>query len=168
MSISIRAEQIGDIASIHDVTIAAFANAPHSEHTEQFIVKGLREAGALTRSLVAEQEGKIIGHVALSPVSISDGSEGWYGLGPISVLPEQQGQGVGSLLMQAAIDELKKMAAGGCVLLGDPGFYTRFGFKPLAGLELADVPPEYFLALVLQGEQPQGLVSYHPAFWATN
>ncbi len=168
MSINIRVEQIGDIASIHDVTIAAFANAPHSEHTEQFIVKGLREAGVLTRSLVAEQKGKIIGHVALSPVSISDDSEGWYGLGPISVLPEQQGQGVGTLLMQAAIDELKKMAASGCVLLGDPGFYTRFGFKPLAGLELADVPPEYFLALVLQGKPPQGLVSYHPAFWATN
>ncbi|HSY09065.1 MAG TPA: N-acetyltransferase, partial [Steroidobacteraceae bacterium] len=73
------------MSAIEAVTIAAFLNAPHSGHTEHFIVSALRKAGKLTLSLVADAKGTIIGHVAVSPVSISDGSAGWFGLGPISV-----------------------------------------------------------------------------------
>lgn len=99
----IREESPADTAAIHALTAAAFLNAPHTAHTEQFIVDALRKAGALALSLVAEEGGEVVGHVALSPVSISDGSTGWYGLGPISVEPALQRRGIGSLLMRAAL-----------------------------------------------------------------
>ena len=164
MDIVIRHERPQDIPAIHAVTIAAFRNAPHSDHTEHFIVSALRDAGALAISLVAEHEGEISGHVAVSPVAIAGGAEAWYGLGPISVLPGHQGQGVGSELMRAALSDLKNINASGCVLLGDPGFYHRFGFAPVAGLTLPGVPPEFFMATLLQGAYPQGEVTYHAAF----
>lgn len=167
MSINIRCEQSGDTQEIHDITAAAFGDAPHTDHTEQFIVQALRDAGALTISLVAEESGQLVGHVALSPVSISDGSPDWYGLGPISVKPSEQGRGIGSQLMHAAIAQLKTIQANGCVLLGEPGYYHRFGFKTMDGLVLAGVPPEYFQALILNGACPQGTVTYHEAFSAT-
>lgn len=134
MSPVTRQESPSDVAAIHTVTVAAFLNAPHTDHTEQFIVDALRRAGALTISLVAEEAGEVAGHVAVSPVSVSDGSAGWYGLGPISVRPELQGRGIGSLLMQAALRLLRERGATGCVLLGDPAYYSRFGFKLEAGL----------------------------------
>lgn len=81
MSQVIRQELPSDVAAIHAVTVAAFSNAPHTDHTEQYIVDALRKAGVLTVSLVAERAGDVVGHVAGSPVSISDGSAGWYGAG---------------------------------------------------------------------------------------
>ena len=166
MSISIRKEHSSDVQSIYEVTVAAFLEATHTDHTEQFIVKALRESGALSISLVAEDEGNIVGHVALSPVTISDGVDSWYGLGPISVLPNNQSKGIGSKLMNAAIQELKNIKAKGCVLLGDPNYYHRFGFNPKESLVLPDVPPEYFQALLFQGDSPQGIVTYHESFSA--
>ncbi|WP_372882319.1 GNAT family N-acetyltransferase [Psychromonas sp.] len=166
MSISIRKEQPGDAHCIHEITVAAFLEAPHTDHTEQFIVKALRESGALSISLVAEDEGNVVGHVALSPVTISDSADSWYGLGPISVLPNKQGEGIGSKLMNAAIQELKNIKAKGCVLLGEPNYYHRFGFKPRDGLVLPGVPPEYFQVLVFKGDLPQGNVTYHESFSA--
>ena len=168
LSMNIRKEQPEDIQAIHDVTVAAFLNAPHTDHTEQFIVKALRDSGVLSISIVAEEKGVVVGHVAVSPVTVSDGAEGWYGLGPISVLPDNQGKSIGSQLMKAAIDELNNIGAKGCVLLGDPGFYQRFGFEPKDGLILPDVPPEYFQALLLLGDLPQGVVTYHESFSATS
>ena len=164
MDFRIRKEQASDEQSIHDVTVAAFLEAPHTDHTEQFIIKALRESGALSISLVAEAEGNVVGHVALSPVAMSDGAGSWYGLGPISVIPSEQGKGIGSRLMEAAILELNAIKANGCVLLGNPDFYNRFGFKSQDGLVLPGVPPEYFLALILHGDPPQGTVSYDESF----
>ena len=155
-----------DVQSIHKLTVAAFLEAPHTDHTEQFIVKALRESGALSLSLVAEDNGHVVGHVALSPVAISDGTQSWYGLGPISVLPIYQNKGIGSQLMRAAIQALKDIKAKGCVLLGDPGYYHRFGFKPEEGLVLPGVPAEYFQALLFTGDLPQGIVTYHESFSA--
>ena len=166
MIINIRLEKPSDIQSIHEITIAAFLDAPHTDHTEQFIVKALRDSGELTISLVAEDSAQIVGHVALSPVTISDGSTDWYGLGPISVRPNEQGKGIGSKLMHSALAELKCLKANGCVLLGDPSYYHRFGFEPLDGLVFPDVPPEYFQALLLQGTHPKGTVTYHESFSA--
>ncbi len=160
----IRPEQPGDETAIHALTHAAFADAPHSSQTEAFIVDALRTHGALAISLVAEDEDALVGHVALSPVQLSDGTEGWYGLGPISVLPSRQGQGVGSALMRAALKALEKEGAAGCVLLGEPGYYGRFGFRADARLRLAGVPAEYFQALQLLGPSPDADVQYHPAF----
>lgn len=167
MKITIRAELPSDVAGIHALTAAAFLNAPHAAHTEQYIVDALRAAGALALSLVAEIDGRLVGHVALSPVSISDGTPGWYGLGPISIEPELQGQGIGSRLMQEAMHQLQTRGAAGCVLVGDPGFYTRFGFQPQAGLMVPEVPPEYCLVLAFGAPLPQGVVSFHAAFQAT-
>lgn len=160
----IRAELPDDAEAIEQVTIRAFQNAPHTDHTEQFIVRELRAANSLTVSLVAELNGQIVGHVAVSPVTISDGSPHWFGLGPISVAPEFQGQGVGSELMNAAMSALKVLTAQGCVLLGDPSYYRRFGFNPAPGLVLPGVPAEYFQAMPISGPLPQGEVKYHEAF----
>ena len=166
MSINIRLEKASDIQCIHRITVAAFLDAPHADHTEQFVVKALRDSGALTISLVAENSTQTVGHVAVSPVSISDGSSDWYGLGPISVIPNEQGKGIGSKLMNTVIAELKNLKANGCVLLGNPNFYHRFGFEPIDGLVLQDVPPEYFQALLLHGIRPKGTVTYHKSFSA--
>ena len=164
MNPSIRQELPSDVSAIRAVTAAAFLNAPHTDHTEQFIIDALRKAGALAISLVAEQDGEVVGHVTVSPVSISDGSAGWYALGPVSVSPELQGQGIGSRLMQAALRVVRERGAAGCVLLGDPAYYSRFGFRPESGLVLPDAPPEYFQALPFGASLPRGVVTYHDAF----
>ncbi len=96
--------------------------------------------------------------------SSSDGAPGWFGLGPISVAPEYQGRGVGSRFMQEALRILREKDAAGCVLLGDPGYYSRFGFQPDPSLILAGVPPEYFHAVSFHSSRPRGMVSYHSAF----
>ncbi|WP_275288629.1 GNAT family N-acetyltransferase [Halomonas elongata] len=166
MDIQISNESIGDVARIHEVIAKAFLNAPHTDHTEQFIVDALRHAGALTISWVAKVDGKIIGHVAISPVTLSSDTIGWFGLGPVSVLPEFQGCGVGSKLVKSSLSALEAMGASGCVVLGDPGYYGRFGFKAVDGLFYPGVPAEYFQALSFSGELPKGKVSYHEAFSA--
>jgi len=168
MSIEIRHEQQQDIQTIEALIQAAFLNEQHSSHTEQFIVNQLRKDGQLTISLVALEYGTIVGHVAVSPVRISSGETDWYGLGPISVWPEQQGQGIGSQLMNAALEQLKQLGAKGCVLLGDPEYYHRFGFKSYPDLILPDVPPMYFQAISFVNDIPKGSVSYHEAFNATS
>lgn len=163
----LRREVPGDSPAIHELTRLAFVDVPHSSHTEHFIVDQLRVAGALALSLVAEVHGKLVGHVAVSPVTISDGSPGWYGLGPISVSPAYQRQGIGTLLMNGAISALRAGKAAGCVLLGDPAYYRRFGFRSCPQLALPGVPPAYFQELNLGDVRPTGTVSYHTAFHAT-
>nr|MBP9942563.1 N-acetyltransferase [Comamonas sp.] len=99
MNLHIRHERPQDIATITALTAAAFASQEHSSHTEQFIVNALRRSQQLTISLVAVLDEDIVGHVAASPVTISSGAQGWFGIGPISVWPDRQGQGIGSALM---------------------------------------------------------------------
>ncbi|MGM0784863.1 MAG: GNAT family N-acetyltransferase [Pseudomonadota bacterium] len=164
---TLRPETPGDGEAIETATVAAFREAPHSDHTEQHIVRALREAGALAVSLVAECDGAVVGHVAASKVSISDGSPDWFGLGPVSVLPAWQGRGIGSALVEACLARLRERGARGCVVLGEPGYYSRFGFRAVPGLILPGVPPEYFMALAWGDDFPQGEVAYHPAFAAT-
>lgn len=168
MCVRIRRETFADIQAIEDLTAAAFRNAPHTSHTEHFIVNALREAGKLAVSLVALENAEVIGHVAVSPVTISDGSDDWFGLGPVSVSPEQQRQRIGSRLMEQALAELREQGASGCVVLGYPHFYSRFGFKTHPDLVLPDMPPEYFLAVSFGAKFPAGTVSYHEAFNAVN
>lgn len=167
VTILLRPEAPGDARAIEAVTIAAFLHAPHAGHTEQFVIRDLRKAGMLTVTLVAEEDGEVVGHVAVSPVAVSDGSPGWYGLGPLSVLPSHQRRGLGSRLVRAAMDELRAIGAAGCVLLGDPAYYGRFGFRAEPNLVLPGFPAEYFQVLALEGEVPTGTVTYHPAFDAT-
>lgn len=168
MNLKIRNEISTDVEAIDAVTTAGFLNAPHTAHTEQFIVKALRKAGKLTISLVAEVGEDVVGHVAVSPVSISDGVSDWYGLGPISVAPSYQGQGIGSLLMQDALRSLRERKASGCVVLGEPSYYGRFGFRSEPGLVLQDVPQEYFQVISFEGRIPRGIVSYDASFNASS
>ncbi|MGY2489389.1 GNAT family N-acetyltransferase [Cupriavidus sp. CP313] len=167
MSVQIRSESPSDADAIARLTTAAFLTAPHTSRTEAFVVNALRRAGQLTVSLVAQAGDRLVGHVAISPVTVSSGEAGWYGLGPISVAPDLQGQGIGSQLMRASLDQLRSLGAAGCVVLGDPGYYGRFGFAVRPGLVLQGVPPEYFQALAFDGGYPTGSVQYHDAFNAT-
>lgn len=163
----IREETTADIEVIGEVTRLAFETLAISRHTEQFIIKALRAARALTISLVAEIDGRVVGHVAFSPVTISDDSPDWYGLGPVSVLPEFQRQGIGQALIREGLSRLKALGAQGCALVGDPNYYPRLGFKNIPGLVHAGVPPEAFMALPLGDKVPQGLVVFHDGFRAT-
>ena len=164
--VEIRAERPGDEDAIHEVTTAAFLAAPHTSHTEQFIVRELRRARALAVSLVAEIGGRIVGHVAISPVTIDGAACGWFGLGPVSVLPAHQGMGVGSRLVREALARLRTTGARGCVLVGEPAYYGRFGFRAEPALVLPDVPPQYFQALSFVADLPRGIVTFHAAFAA--
>lgn len=164
MNFEIRSETPADARAIEAVTTAAFLTAKHASHTEQCIVDALRRMGKLTVSLVATADGEVIGHVAVSPVSISDGAAGWYGLGPICVLPQHQRHGVGSRLVCEALRLLLEQGASGCVVLGEPEYYGRFGFKVEAGLVLPGAPAEYFQAVVFGPSKPKGIVTYHEAF----
>jgi putative acetyltransferase len=162
----IRKENTSDIESINRVTIEAFKTLPISNHTEQFIIKALRAAGALTLSLVAEIDGKVVGHIAFSPIEISDGTKDWYGLGPISVLPEHQRKGIGGALIEEGLSRLKALNATGCCLVGHPEYYRKFGFENVAGLSVEGVPQEAFFAFSFDGHIPQGKVTFHEGFKA--
>ena len=165
--IRVRPERPEDIPAITRVTELAFRAHPHSQQTEHFVILALRQAGALAVSLVAERDGEIVGHVAFSPVRISDGSAHWYGLGPVAVLPERQGDGIGTALIEQGLSTLRARGAAGCVVLGEPGYYGRFGFEARADCVYEGVPPAYFQSLTLGASPAAGRVTYHDAFGAT-
>lgn len=166
MDIVIRAEQARDIEAITQVTYAAFLGKFSDHPTEHLIVNCLRDAGMLTLSLAAELNRKIVGHVTFSPVTINEQFVDWYGLGPISVVPDLQKQGIGSKLILDGLARLRNLGAKGCVLEGSPAYYQRFGFKPRAGLTYHAAPaPEFFMALPFYEEVPIGKVEYHQAFY---
>jgi putative acetyltransferase len=164
--IVIRSETDDDVDAITKVTIAAFKTLEISNQTEQFIIEALRAAKALTVSLVAELDGRVIGHIAFSPVTISDNTPNWYGLGPVSVLPEYQRKGIGKALIKEGFSRLKDLNAQGCCLVGHPDYYRKVGFKNMSGLVHEGVPHEVFLALSFDGHIPQGTVTFHEEFKA--
>jgi putative acetyltransferase len=120
----------------------------------------------LTISLVAEMDGNVIGHIAFSPVTMSDGTSDWYGLGPVSVLPDYQSQGVGKALIEEGLSRLNDINAKGCCLVGHPEYYKKFGFKNVTELVHEGVPQEVFFALSFDGNIPRGEVTFHDAFKA--
>ncbi len=160
----IRAEDAADVDAISTVIARAFASQPHSNGSEKFIVDALRRANALTLSLVALEADEVKGHIAFSPVSVTDGSANWYGLGPLAVDPACQATGFGSALVVAGLATLRELGAAGCVVLGEPAYYERFGFRHTEALRYPGPPPQYFMALSLGGPIPGGEVSYHAAF----
>lgn len=160
----IRTESQDDHAAIHDLLAAAFADVPGNGRVEQRIVDALRRDDALTLSLVADIDGRIAGVAVFSPVSIADGAPRWYGLGPVAVMPRDQRHGVGGALIRAGLAELADTGAAGCVVLGEPDYYGRFGFRADPRLRYADVPAPYFQALAFGDAMPQGEVHYHASF----
>lgn len=164
LPVAIRQEADDDHATIHALTTAAFKDMPFSDGSEPDLVDRLRADGDLTLSLIAEDEARIVGHIAFSPVTITDGASDWYGLGPVSVWPELQHQGIGGALIRRGIADLIAHDAHGIILLGSPEYYSRFGFRHEPQLTYPGPPPEYFQALLLKGDLPSGEVSYAPAF----
>ncbi len=168
-AITIRPERGSDQSAIHALTEAAFLGMALSEGAEAEIVDNLRADGDLALSLVAEDGEQIVGHIALSPITIEDGTiehagGEWYGLGPISVLPECQRLGIGGQLIELSISDLRLRGAGGIVVLGDPEYYARFGFEHDPALTFPGPPAEYLQRLVLDGPTPTGRVRYAKAF----
>lgn len=159
----IRPETEEDRAAIRQVIADAFAPKAFSDGSEPGIPDALREAGALSLSLVAESEGVVVGHVALSPVILGDAA-GWYGLGPIAVTPDRQGEGIGTALIAGAHDWLKQAGAAGCVLIGDPGYYSRFGYFSDGKVTYGDLDARYVQRVVAHGPDAEGEVKFHPAF----
>mgnify|MGYP001274479872 CR=1 FL=1 len=162
----IRKETPADIEAITDVTEKAFRTVPVSQQTEHFVILALRKANVLTLSLVAEQDGQVVGHIAFSPVTIEDRTDDWYGVGPLSVLPELQRTGIGSTLMSRGIEMIKEIGAKGCLLVGDPNYYIRFGYRNYPEMTHEGIPQEVFLALPFTESIPQGIVHFHEGFLA--
>ncbi len=160
----IRPETPGDHDPIREILIAAFANHPYSHQTEHLIVEALRADDALTVSLVAEVDGKVVGHLAFSPVSIGGKECGWLALGPVAVSPNHQRQGIGTALVNEGLQTIRSMGAQGCFLVGDPAFYRRFGFENNPALRMEGVPPEVLMCLPMGDQIPEGSVTHHSAF----
>jgi len=165
-NVLIRDEKDSDYRVISDVTKSAFETMEISNHTEQFIIEALRSAKSLTVSLVAEIDGLVVGHIAFSPVTMSDGTKDWYGLGPVSVHPDLQRKGIGKALIQEGLSRLRNLKAKGCCLVGHPEYYRQFGFDNVEGLVHEGVPQEVFFALSFDGNMPQGNVMFHEGFRA--
>jgi len=142
----IRSETPRDFDAVREVNIVAFEHHPFSHQTEHLIVEALRAADALELSLVAEIDGEVVGHIAFSAASIGGTSSGWFLLGPVAVLPDHQGKGIGRALVETGLDALRSRGACGCVLVGDPAFYCRFGFRQYQGIAWEGVPDENVFA----------------------
>lgn len=164
----IRTERPGDETPIARLLYAAFHNHPQhppgAEPVEHEIVARLRADAALALSLVAEADGDIVGHLALSPARVGASGPGWLLLGPLGVLPARQGQGIGSALVRQALGRLAGTGPTGVVLVGDPGFYGRFGFAAVPGLGWPGVPQRYVLAVSFGQIRPVGDIVAHSAF----
>lgn len=160
----IRPENDEDADAIHLVTQKAFAPMAYSNGTEGAIIRGLRADGDLTLSLVAEETGTIVGHIAFSPVSIGEISDNWYCLGPISVAPDRQGEGIGTKLIHAGLERLRTLGAKGCTLIGNPAYYSRLGFESDGQLDYGGLDRALIQRIVFKGSAPQGTIQHARAF----
>lgn len=127
------------------------------------MVRALRAAGDLTLSLVAEDEGEIVGHVAFSPATVDGRHDGWFGLGPVSVHPDRQRQGIGKLLIEHGLDLLRDAGANGCALIGNPAIYSRLGFESDGLLTYRGLPVRDVQRIVLAGAAPRGELRFATA-----
>lgn len=161
----IRPEVEADYPAIREILIAAFADHPYSHQTEHLIVEALRADRALTVGLVAEVDGKVVGHIAFSPVKIGGIDCRWFALGPVAVLPALQRQGIGRALVNEGLAAMRDRGAKGCVLVGDPAYYERLGFRHDPALSMEGVPPHCILCMPMAEEMPCGEISHHRAFF---
>lgn len=168
MDVIIRPERADDRHAIHDITRRAFAPMPYSDGTEHILIDRFRDAGVLALSLVAELNGRVIGQVSFTPASSADGSGGRFALGPVAVEPDMQGTGVGTTLIRSGIDWLRAQQAAGCVLVGNPAYYGRFGFIPMPQLCPPGEPAQFYQMLPLADTQPASIVAFHPLFYAAS
>jgi putative acetyltransferase len=166
MNVLILPEVPKDYAEVYAVNIAAFDTPAEAK-----LVEVLRVEAHPYVSLVANEVGEIVGHVLFTPVELSGHAHlKIMGLGPVAVMPEKQGRGIGSALIKAGLERCKEIDYGAVVVLGHKGYYPRFGFTPSVRFGIGceyDVPEEVFMVIelvpgYLQGAQ--GIIHYHPAF----
>jgi len=162
----IRAEEQQDRAGVRAVNVSAFETA-----LEGNLVDALREHAAPLVSLVAEDDGAIVGHIMFSPVSLSGHPALLImGLAPMAVSPDRQRRGIGSALVRAGLEQCKRLGFGAVVVLGHPAYYPRFGFLPSARFGIGceyDVPEDVFMAVELRSgvlRGASGTIKYHAAF----
>ncbi|MBN8998456.1 MAG: N-acetyltransferase [Rhizobiales bacterium] len=158
----IRDETAADAEAIGPLVTEALRLLPQATGTEAAIVEQLRAAGALTLSLVADEGGEVIGYLAASAARIGS-EDGWGLIGPLVVSPPRHRQGIGTALMNEALRRLRATSRG-AALVGDPGYYGRFGFRAFPGLGITGIPPEVVQALPFGGSEPRGELIHHPAF----
>jgi len=161
----VRPEEPGDVAAIHAVHVAAFPT-----DVEARLVDALRVAGRLDVSLVAEDGGRVVGHIAFSPVTVGEATCG-LGLAPVAVVPVAQRQGIGGLLVRHGLAAAARVGAGFVVVLGHVEYYPRFGFRRASEVGLGNEygADEAFMVVELRpGALPAagGLVRYAPEFAA--
>lgn len=164
MNILIRPEQPADGGAIRDLTQRAFATMPFADGDEHELIGKLRDADALVISLVAEQDGVVVGQVTFTPAFAADGSTGWFALGPVAVEPGFQKSGVGRQLIEAGLNKLRDWDAAGCVLVGSPLHYGRFGFRIAPQCAPAGGHAEYFQLLPFGVAEPECVIDFHPLF----
>jgi putative acetyltransferase len=160
----IRDEHPDDIGQIDSLTAAAFAPMPFSDGNEPAIIRALRRDSQLAMSLVAIKDDRVVGHVAFSRVSVGAVQTGWFGLGPISVAPALQRQGIGTALVSNGLGRLRALGALGCALIGDPVWYSRHGFASDGLLHYPGVPDSVVQHIIFSGPGPSGILQYAPAF----
>jgi putative acetyltransferase len=165
----IRDQTTDDFAAVHELVIAAFKTLPIACGREQFVMDALWTSGAATVALVAEDSGAagadaIVGQAAFSKATVGGQDVGWHGCGPVSVPPKRHKQGIGSALMRAGLNRLRALGSKGCVVVGDPNYYPRFGFANTDAMFEPGVPPEVFMAICFAGAMPKGEVKFDEAF----
>lgn len=163
----IRLENMADIETIRVVNRLAFGR-----DDEGGLVDALRVKGKVICSLVAEEEGAVVGHVLFSPATLTDGEDvmPMAGLGPVAVLPAYQRRGIGDALIRAGLAHCREQGYGAAVVLGHPDYYPRFGFRPSRPLGIRwehDAPEEAFMVMELEPgalDGRRGVIRYQPEF----
>jgi putative acetyltransferase len=162
----IRAETPQDIAAIHGINAAAFET-----DTEARLVDALRERARPFVSLVAEEQGAVVGHILFTPVTLTGHPElNLMGLAPMAVTRARQRCGIGAALVRAGLERCRQLGCGAVVVLGHPSYYPRFGFMPSHRFGIAceyDAPPDAFMVLELAPDclkGATGTINYQPAF----
>jgi putative acetyltransferase len=163
----IRPEKPEDIESIRNINRQAFG-----QENESKLVDKLRNRGALTISLVAVWDSELVGHIAFSPVVVESGTSGFtaIALAPMAVLPAHQRKGIGLQLVQAGLEECRRLGHEIVFLVGHPDYYPRFGFVPAKpkGVDCEfEVPEEAWMILELREGAlagRRGIVKFEPEF----
>jgi len=164
-SVYIREESKADRAAIRQVTEIAFRNKPYTDGDEQDVIDRLRSSHALALSLVAVENDEILGQITFSPAIVEDDSKSWFALGPVSVTPSRQGEGIGSSLIKQGLAGIDSLGALGCILTGNPEYYKKFGFKLAPKNSPINESELYFQLKLLGGELPEGRFAFHRAFY---
>ena len=164
----VRFEKPEDIPFIRSVNEQAFDRL-----AEARLVDKLRLACADNLSLVADDNGSIVGHMMFTPVQVTGEKQKVQGMGlaPMAVLPSWQRQGIGALLVEYGLQILREKGVPFVIVLGHPEYYPRFGFKPAARFNIKSqwegVPDEAFMILIMDDKAMQnasGIVMFRDEF----